>query len=298
VYLSELAPPGRKGFYVAWQSASQQCAVIVAALLGVIVSARLGAQKMEEFGWRIPLLFGCLIIPFLFYMRRSLPESEAFAERERHPAFDEVVTTLRKNWLVVLLGAMLVIMTTVTFYMITAYTPTFGKTVLHLPSTGNLVVTVCVGLSNLILLPIMGALSDRIGRRPILIACTTLAILTAFAALHWLVSGPTFAKLLAVQLWFSFLYASYNAPMQVYLTELMPPDVKASGFSIAYSTAAALFGGFTPAICTALIRVTGNPAMPGVWLSLAAVLSLAAIYMLRRIEHSSTMMEEANLSVR
>ena len=76
-------------------------------------------------------------------------------------------------------------MTTVSFYMITAYTPTFGK-LLHLPERANLWVTAGVGASNLLWLPLMGALSDRIGRKPILIACTLLAILTAYPAMAWL----------------------------------------------------------------------------------------------------------------
>src|ERR1700730_11709924 len=72
VYLSEIATPGHKGFYVSWQSASQQCAVIFAALLGVALGARLSPEQMTQWGWRVPLLIGCLIIPFLFVIRRSL----------------------------------------------------------------------------------------------------------------------------------------------------------------------------------------------------------------------------------
>src|SRR5499425_1206770 len=76
VYLAEIATPGHKGFYVSWQSASQQCAVIFAALLGVALNSRLNPQQMTDFGWRIPLLVGCAIIPFLFLLRRSLAETD------------------------------------------------------------------------------------------------------------------------------------------------------------------------------------------------------------------------------
>jgi len=89
--------------------------------------------------------------------------------------------------------------------------------------------------------------------------------------------------LLTVELWLSFLYGSYNGAMVVYLTEIMPPQVRASGFSIAYSLATATFGGFTPAICTYLIQATGNRAIPGMWLSFAAASGLAATILLRRI---------------
>jgi metabolite-proton symporter len=276
VYLSEIATPGHKGFYVAWQSASQQLAVIFAALLGVVLNSWLNKTQMDDFGWRIPLLVGCAIIPFVFLIRRSLTETEEFEARKHHPSTREILRSLAANWRLVLMGTMLVTMTTVSFYMITAYTPTFGRTALHLPDKDNLMVTLCVGISNFVWLPLMGALSDKIGRRPLLVTFTVLALLTAYPALLWLVDDASFARLLIVELWLSFIYGSYNGAMVVYLTELMPPDVRASGFSLAYSLATALFGGFTPAIATYLIEVTHNKAMPGVWLSAAAMAGLIA----------------------
>ena len=117
---------------------------------------------------------------------------------------------------------MLVVMTTVSFYAITVYTPTFGKSVLKLTTTDSLVVTFCVGLSNFIWLPVMGALSDRVGRKPILLLFSALTLLTAYPALAWLVAAPSFVNMLMVLLWLSFLYGSYNGAMVVALTEIVP----------------------------------------------------------------------------
>ena len=102
--------------------------------------------------------------------------------------------SLAANWRIVVLGTMLVTMTTVSFYMITAYTPTFGSKVLHLADRQTLIVTLCVGISNLFWLPVMGALSDRVGRTPLLITFTSLALLTAYPALSWLVEPSVFPK--------------------------------------------------------------------------------------------------------
>src|SRR5260370_36013434 len=237
VYLSEIATPGHKGFYVSWQSASQQCAVVFAALLGVGLNAKLSHQQMSAYGWRIPLLIGCGIIPFLFLIRRSLAETEDFLSRVHHPGVREILRSVAVNWRLVLLGVMLVSMTTVSFYMITAYTPTFGTKVLHLSDTQTLIVTLCVGISNLFWLPIMGALSDRVGRTSLLITFTALALLTAYPMLLWLVSGPSVSRLLMVELLLSFLYGRYNGAMVVFLAELIPPEVRASCFSLAYLTA-------------------------------------------------------------
>jgi metabolite-proton symporter len=287
VYLAEIATPGHKGFYVSWQSASQQVAVVVASILGAGLTLLLSSATIDLWGWRIPFFVGCLIIPLLFLLRRSLAETEAFQARKHHPTVSQIIRTLASNWAIVLVGMMLVAMTTVSFYLITAYTPTFGQSELHLESVGVLIVTLCVGLSNFFWLPVMGAASDRFGRKPLLIAFTVLALLTAYPAMLWLTAEPSFVRLMLVELWLSFIYASYNGAMVVTLTEIMPVDVRTSGFSLAYSLATALLGGFTPAICTYLIHIRGDRAMPGLWMSFAAVLGLIAALMISRPENAS-----------
>jgi MFS transporter, MHS family, citrate/tricarballylate:H+ symporter len=277
VYLAEIATPGNKGFYVSWQSGSQQIAVIIVALLGVLLSEIYPPETMLQWGWRIPFLIGCLIIPLLFVLRSSLEETEEFEKRKSTaPPPREILLRLGQNWSVVIIGMLLVTMTTVSFYFITAYTPTFGRDVLKLGNIDSLIVTLCVGISNLFWLPVMGAVSDRVGRRPVLLLFTALMFVTAYPALSWLVGSPSFTRLLIVELWLSFLYASYNGAMVVALTEIVPVHVRTAGFSVAYSLATALFGGFTPAISTYLIHLTDNRAVAGLWLMFAAACGFVA----------------------
>lgn len=283
VYLAEIAPKNRKGFFVSWQSGSQQIAVIFAALLGLGLNHLLEKDQVTEWGWRIPFVIGCMIVPFLFWIRSKLEETEAFSQRKTHPSMKQIVRSVASNWALVLAGMLMVVTTTVMFYMITAFTPTFGKTVLMMSDKQSFFVTLCVGVSNLIWLPIMGAVSDRYGRCPLLIFFTLLMIATAWPVLHWLVGSPSLSHLLEAELWLSFLYASYNGAMVVYLAEVMPAEVRATGFSLAYSLATALFGGFTPAISSYLIHVTGDKAMPGVWLTFAAVCGLIGTMIIKRL---------------
>ncbi len=279
VYLSEIATPGHKGFYVSWQSGSQQVAVIFVVLLGVWLSTVVSPADMLVWGWRVPFLVGCLIIPLIFILRRSMQETEEFLQRRRssqHPSPAEITRALARNWRIVVIGVMMVTMTTVSFYFITAYTPTFGREVLKLSSTDSLLVTLCVGISNLFWLPVMGAVSDRVGRRPLLILFTVLMLVSAYPILAWLSAAPSFQRLLLVELWLSFLYGSYNGAMIVALTEIVPARLRTAGFSVAYSLATALFGGFTPAVSTFLIEKTGNRAVAGLWLMFAAACGLTA----------------------
>jgi MHS family citrate/tricarballylate:H+ symporter-like MFS transporter len=224
----------------------------------------------------VPFFIGCLILPMIFYIRSRLEETPEFARRTVRPSFGQILASIARNWTLVLTGTLIVVMTTVSFYLITVYTPTFGKSVLKLSATDALAVTFCVGLSNFIWLPTMGALSDRVGRMPIMATMAVFTILTAYPALSWLVSAPSFDRMLAVELWLSFLYASYNAAALPAIAELMPVEVRAVGFSLAYSLATAIFGGFTPMVSTWLIARTGDKASAGWWMAGAAVCGLAA----------------------
>jgi MFS family permease len=167
-------------------------------------------------------------------------------------------------------------MTTVCFYLITAYTPTFGRRELHLTDRASLMVTLFVALSNFIWLPIGGTLSDKVGRKPLLRFFTIATLITAYPAMSWLVSDPSVARLLTVELWFSCIFGCYNGAMVPFLAEIMPEEVRTTGFALAFSLSTAIFGGFTPAISTYLIHITGNAAMPAVWLSMAALCGLTA----------------------
>ena len=282
VYLSEMATPGHKGFYVSWQSASQQVAIIFSAALGYVLNEFMSKEMVADWGWRIPFFIGCMIIPIVFQIRRSLQETEVFLAKKHHPSFKEILQSLVLNWQLVLAGMMLIVMTTVSFYLITVYTPTFGKSVLKLTIVDSLIVTFAVGISNFFWLPIMGALSDRIGRWPIMGLFSALTLITAYPILSWLVGSPSFEHMLAVELWLSFLYGSYNGATVVALTEIIPSNIRTTGFSLAYSLATALFGGFTPLVSTWLIESTGDKAAPGYWMAMAGGLGLLATFLIYR----------------
>jgi MHS family citrate/tricarballylate:H+ symporter-like MFS transporter len=285
VYLSEISTPGRKGFYTSFQSASQQVAIFVAAIIGYALNEAMPAAVVAAWGWRIPFFIGCLIIPFIFFLRRTLEETPAFLAMKKHPSTSEVFASAAANWKIIALGMMLTAMTTVTFYFVTVYTPTFGKSVLKLSTSDSLIVTLFVAVTNFIWLPVGGAISDRVGRKPVLLAIATLSLVTAYPTLTWLVSSPSFGKMLLVELMFSFYFGVYNGAMVAALTEIVPSHVRTTCFSLAFSLAAALFGTFTPYAATKLIELTGDKASPGFWLMCAAASGIIAALV---IYHSRT----------
>ncbi|MET3971036.1 MHS family citrate/tricarballylate:H+ symporter-like MFS transporter [Bradyrhizobium sp. JR7.2] len=276
VYLSEIATPGNRGFYTSFQSSSQQVAIFVAALIGYFLSEALPAEMVAAWGWRIPFFLGCLIVPLIFFLRRTLEETPEFLAMKTHPTAREVFASTVANWRVVLLGMMIAMLTTTTFYFVTVYTPTFGKHVLHLSSQNTLLVTLLVAVTNFIWNPIGGAISDKIGRKPVLLTIASLALVTVYPALSWLVTDPSFGKMLVVEMMFSFYFGTYSGAMLGALVEIVPKHVRTTCFSLAFALAAALFGTFTPLASTWLIDRTDDKASPGFWLMFAALLGIIA----------------------
>jgi len=284
IYLSEIATPGRHGLYCSWQAVSQQVAVVFAALFGFGLTAIVPPEQMTLWGWRIPLLAGIVAIPLILWLRNSLEETEVFKHSRHVRTMGEVLRILGAHWKLVANGVALTVMTTTSFYLITAYTPTYARQALHMGSSEVFLVTLLVGLSNLAWLPVGGVLTDRYGARPLMLLVTMAALLTAYPAMVWLVDEPNFSKLLAVLLLYSVYFGLYNGALIPLLAEIMPAEVRTAAFSLAFVTATAIFGGFTPAICTYLIELTANRAAPALWLSLAAAISLAAAFILPAVQ--------------
>jgi MHS family citrate/tricarballylate:H+ symporter-like MFS transporter len=281
VYLAEIATPATKGFVTAFQSASQQLAVLFGALIGYTINQTLAPPAIAAWGWRIPFIIGCLIVPLIFVLRGSLAETPAFLARKVHPTASQIYAAVLANLPTVLLGMFMVMLTTVSFYFITVYTPDFGKS-LHLSPSASLAVTALVALANFVWLPIGGAISDRLGRLPVLLFGAAVMLIGAYPALSYVAAAPTLERLLAVEMIFSLGYGLYNGAMVVALTELVPAQVRASCFALAYSLAAALFGTATPLLSKQIINATGSNAAPAFWLMLAATASIAAALTLYR----------------
>ncbi len=136
--------------------------------------------------------------------------------------------------------------------------------------------------------PVGGALSDRLGRKPVLLTIACLSLVTAYPALHWLVAEPTFGKMLAVEMMFSFYFGVYSGTMLGALVEVVPAHVRTTCFSMAFALAAGLFGTFTPFASTWLIDHTGDKASPGFWLMCAAILGIVATLAIYRDGKAAT----------
>jgi MHS family proline/betaine transporter-like MFS transporter len=280
-FLVEHAPPARRGYYASWQQASQACALLLGSLFGAALSGLLTPDQLEGWGWRVPFLFGLLIGPVGFYIRSSIEESPDYLADKVHTP-TPMRDTFRFHGRSLVTGLGITVSWTVCTYFFLVYMPTYSVRQLGLDRTSSFIANAAGLVMVLVLVPVFGNLSDRIGRRPLLLGAGLLIFLAAYPVLYGLTTHPTFIALLLAQLAFGALIAAFTGPAPATMAELFPVTVRSSGLSVAYNFAVTIFGGFAPFIATWLIQATGSSLAPAGYVMFAAVLSIAVLAFLKQ----------------
>lgn len=270
-FMVEHSKRGR-GYYASWQFASQGIATILAAGLGALLTASLTPADLEGWGWRLPFVFGLLVGPVGFYIRRHLDETPEFIAEQKKTTIDPQAS-FRAQWRNLLLAVGVVAQSTVSVYVLQLYMPTYAVKQLHLPAAQSFGVVVLNGGLQFLLSPVMGALSDRIGRIRIMLTTSALMILLIYPMFALLRAHPTIGALLALQAVSGIFKAAYSGPMPALMSEIFPTRVRSTGLSLGYSLGVTLFGGFAPFIVTWLIHTTGDTLAPSYYVLTAAVVS-------------------------
>ena len=277
--LVEYAPPGRRGFFGAFQQASQGAALLLGSLVGAILTGALSSEQLTGWGWRIPFLLGLAIGPIGFWIRRNMDESPSFLA-QKSPPTTPLADTVREHGRAVVIGLAVTIAWTVCTYCFLIYMPTYAVRQLHLPQSSSLFANSIGLIAVMVLAPAFGSWSDRVGRRtPMMIASAAMVVLT-YPLFLWITRSPSFMSLVVVQLIFGTLTAMYTGPAPTMLSELFPTRVRSTGLSLAYNFSVTIFGGFASFIATALIAWTGSSLAPTFYVIAANAISLLAVALL------------------
>jgi len=274
-FLIEHAPK-RSGFMSSWQFSSQGASTLLASAFGVVLTSTLSQGDLESWGWRIPFLFGMLIGPIGLYIRRHVDETPEFERLKAEPAQASVspireVLTTQKERLLISIGSL--VLTTTANYMI-LYMPTYASRQLGLAPSYGFIGTLLAGFIVMVLTPLVGHWSDKVGRTRIMLCAGVLFFVTIYPAFILMNAHPSLLTLLAAVGWVAILKAIYFAPIPALMSDMFPTRTRTTGMAVGYNLGTTIFGGFTPLAVASLIAATGNNLAPGFYLMIAAVISL------------------------
>ncbi len=272
-FLLEAAPPLRRGLYASFQAMSADVAVLVAGLVGVVLSNLLDEAALDAWGWRIALLGGAVIVPFGLLLRRSLDETL----HDPAPAAAPPPAGIAR---IAVLGVALLAGATTTAYLLD-YLTTYAATVLGMPTRLAFGATVVVGLCSAACDLLGGWLSDRYGRKPVLIVPACVLLLLVFPCFRLLDQFRTPLALYAAAAALASASALSTVSMIVVVTESLPRGIRSAGLGLIYAGAISVFGGSAQFMVAWVIAVTGNPLAPAWYMAGGVLVGLAAMLMLR-----------------
>ena len=275
----EHAPPGRRGFFGSWPQMGVPAGLFLSTVVFLIVQQTTSDEAFLSWGWRVPFLLSAILVGVGLFVRLRLYESPAFqrVKETRTEAPMPILDVLRKYPREVLLAMGMRIAENGTFYILTVWVLVYGHEDLQLAKSTMLWGVVIAALIGLVTIPWYGALSDRVGRRPLYLGGALFSLVFAFP-FFWLVNTKTEALIwLAIVLGVNVGHDLMYGPQAAFFSELFGTRVRYSGASLGYQLASVLAGGFAPLVAAALLQAWGWPAVALYMAAMAAVTVAATL---------------------
>lgn len=282
--LVEYSPKNRRGYYGSFQMVSQALGFTVGALLAYLATAYASPAALESWGWRVPFILGILIGPFGYWLRSNIdetPEFQRYLQSRQKPANTPLQELFTNHLRELVVGFCIVVMGTVSYYVMLLYIPIYAVRQLGMPMSGAQLSSVLSTALIVIFCPLAGSLSDRIGRRTILLPATIIYVIVVWTAVHYLLAAPSLGGLILAQMATSLVMAFIWGPTPVVLMELFPVGVRSTGVGLIYNFAVAIFGGLAPFAITWLIAATGDKMSPVYYVAISGAVGLLGLLLLR-----------------
>jgi len=269
----------KRGRNASFAQVGPSCGTLIGTGFITLVTLALSGDQFQEWGWRVPFLLSLLLVMFGLWLRRGVEETPTFvamqaSEKTTHTPLKEVFVRYPRE-LLIAGGAR--IGSDVLYALVVVFTLTYVTTVLHLPRPVALLATMLGAIGNAITVPMFGALSDRLGRRPVYIAGVLLAAVWSFVFFVLLDSAQTVLIVLAVIVGL-LIHAVMYGPQAAFVTEQFPGHVRYAGSSLAYTLAGIVGGGFAPLIITSLYKEMGSTVWVSLYVCLALGITLIALW--------------------
>ena len=277
-FMAEYAPDDRRGFYGSFLEFGTLAGFSLGAAIMLGYSLHLGDEAMHEWGWRIPFLIAGPIGLVGMYLRSKMDDTPIFREEmaaaaERKPP--GLGSLIRNHWRPLLVVSGLVVALNVVNYSLLSYMPTYLQRRIGLSSEEALLVPIIGMVFMMVFLPFAGALSDRVGRKPMW-RWSLIGLLVFVVPLYMLI-GTGFAGAIIGFMALGLLYVPQRATISATFPAMFPTAVRFAGFAIAYNISTSIFGGTAPIVGSGLISLTGDPLMPAYYMVLACLVGLVAL---------------------
>lgn len=279
-FIVEWAPEAQRGWYGSFQQMSVAGGLLLGSSIAALGTTLFSAAAIDEWAWRIPFLLGGLIGPVGMYMRRNIGETPRFRAADDAPA----AVNARSAWLAARACGFTVLWT-VSYYLVLTYLPTFAQKQLRLLPSEALWSTVLALAALICAVPLFGRLSDRIGRKPLLLASGVGFIVLPYPLFGWMLSDASFITFAIAQTVLALTTALYSGAGPAAIAEMFPTAIRSTWMSIGYSLAVATFGGFAPFVATWLIKVTESPRSPSFYVMAAAAVSTLVVLGMKETAH-------------
>lgn len=281
-FIVEYAPDNRRGFWASWLEFGTLTGYSFAAVLALVLNAALSTEAMHAWGWRIPFLIAAPLGIFGLWLRVKLDDSPAFNNLKRDGEVEKTPlrSTITHHWQQMLRCLGLVVVLNVAYYTVLKYMPSYLTSRLGISELNSILLSLAILVGMLILVTVLGRISDRVGRRPVLFAACGGMILFSIPAFY-LMSLNSFWLSLAGLGIVGFFVVFLAGVMPATLPSIFPTNVRNGGFTISYNVSTALFGGTAPFVITWLISITNNNYVPAFYLMGAAAIALIPLIKLR-----------------
>lgn len=276
-FIVEWAPTGKRGLFGSFQQTSVVGGLLLGSGTAALINTLLTSAQMDAWGWRVPFLLGGLLGPLGIYMRRTMEETPAYVAVARKAPADEA-----SGLLLAARAFGFTIVWTVCFYVLLNYMPTWTQKYMKLTVAQALWSNTIGLLALLVAIPTMGRLSDRFGRKPLLIACCICFVVVPYPVFRFLLSGSaTYAELVVVQIVFAIMISTFSGAGPAAIAEIFPTRNRSTWMTSGYALSVAIFGGFAPFISVWLIGHFDSPVAHSFYLVAAAAVSTVVIMRLR-----------------
>ena len=274
-FLLEAASPKSRGYYTTFQYSSQGLATLCGGFVGVVLSSLLDASSLQHWGWRVAMALGALVLPFGLIIRRTMPET---MERptESNSVLKLAVPRAAGRVRVVVLGLLMLASATICTYVLN-YMTTYATVFLHMRAKVSFGATMVFGACNIVFSLVGGAMSDKYGRRPVMIWPRVFLLFAIYPAFVLLSQNRDAVTLLSVTAIIAILSTWSAAASLVNIAEAMPKDMRSGALGTVYAVAIFAFGGSTQYVVTWMIGITGNVLAPAWYLTVATFVGLVAM---------------------